>query len=343
MRAVVLTVSLAYLLPPTHFAAARGDEPAPPEVQPESAPAAPKPARDGSGPPGPGGGPPGYSATGYFSRPVSGQNTNLGFVRQSLNTPIPLWTEGGDILAATVRVQNTLFHTDAVLPDSGRPFPNQLWDIGFGLLAIHKLDNGWTAGGVFSVGSASDQPFHGLREMTLSGTGFLRLPAARDGDWWQFSLQYSPNGQLNFPIPGVAYEWNPSDRLKVSIGLPLSLTWKPADEWRVDLSYVPLATVRAKLTWLPRPGWQFYGGFDWDSDGYFLVDRPDRRDRFFYLEKRLGGGVRYDITDRLTADVSSGYAFDRQFGTGRNPLDFKTDRVAVASGAYLGLKFQLGF
>jgi hypothetical protein len=339
MRGVVWAIAVVGLI-----GVGRADEPAPADDVPPAPAPGPKPGRGGfGGGGGPAGGPPGYAATGYFARPVAGQDATLGFVRQSLNTALPLWTDGGDMVAATVRASNTLFQTDAILPDSGRPFPDQLWDVGLGLMCFRKLDNGWTAGAILSVGSASDQPFHGLREMTIGGTAFLRVPAARDGDWWQFSVMYSPNGQLNFPIPGVAYEWNPSDRLKVSVGLPLSLRWTPAEEWRVETSYVPLATVRAKLVWLPRPGWQFYGGFDWDSDGYFLVDRPDRRDRFLYLEKRLGGGVRYDLTDRLTADLSAGYAFDRQFGIGRNPLDFTSDRVTVANGAYLGAKLQLGF
>jgi hypothetical protein len=285
------------------------------------------------------GGAPGYDARGYFSRPVSSQPADLSIVRQNLSAFVPIWQEGGDMLLANVRVRNLNMGTAVILPDTGQRFPENLWDIGFGLAGLRKLENGWTTGAMISVGSASDEPFHGIREMTVSAVGFLKVPAQRDGDYWMFMLAYMPNGQLAFPVPLVRYDWNPSEQLNVGLGLPLSVRWKPTDTWRVDLSYAPLTTVNAKATWSPCERLAMYGGFEWDSEGYFLVDRRDSQDRFFYLEKRLVGGFRIGGLGCGTLDVSGGYAFDRSFGAGQNPLDYKYDIVRVAPGPFLGGKF----
>jgi hypothetical protein len=292
---------------------------------------------------GPGGGGPGYDVRGYFARPVTGQPTDLGLVRQNLNVMAPLWRDGPDMLMGSVRVRNLFVDTAAVLPDTGQPFPTNLWDIQFGLTGIRQLENGWTAGLMGSIGSASDRPFYGIDEMTLSTMGFLKVPALRDGDSWLFSFMYSPNGQVAFPIPGVRYDWNPSERLNVGIGIPFSVRWTPTDEWRMDLSYLPLTTVNAKMTWTPGPRFSAYAGFEWDSEGYFLVDRRETRDRFFYLEKRLVGGVRLSGFGRAVIDITGGYAFDRSFGAGRNPLDYQYDVVDVAPGPFLGGRVGMKF
>lgn len=310
-----------------------------------TAPAPPRPPKTPSDALGIGGfgGKPGYDVRGYFARQVSGQAADLSLIRQNLSVAVPLWREGSDTLLGNVRVRNLNVGTEAILPDSGQRFPENLWDIGFGLTGIRKFDNGWTAVLTGSIGSASDQPFHGLREMTLSVSGFLKVPAHREGDSWTFGLMYSPNGQLNFPIPLIRYDWNPSDQLNIGLGLPLSLRWKPTDEWRVDLSYVPLTTVNAKLTWLPSEQLSVYGGFEWDSEGYFLVERRERQDRFFYLEKRLVGGVRLGGFGPAAIEGFGGYAFDRSFGAGRSPLDYKYDEVGVASGPFLGARLSIRY
>ncbi|OWK38336.1 hypothetical protein [Fimbriiglobus ruber] len=278
---------------------------------------------------------PQYSTTWYAPQSITGQGGNLGYVRQELSVPIPIWSDGGDVLMATGRLKNLLFETHAVLPPSGRPFPEDLWDMSAGLNYVHKFDNGWTGGVGGQFGSASDKPFNSLHEITLGGNAFLRVPAARDGDWWMFSLSYSPNGQVAFPIPGVAYSWAATDRLRISIGLPLALTWRPVDDVYITMTYVPLNQVRARATWIFLPGASLYTGFEWSSEGFFLADRTVEQDRFFVNEKRLMTGVRYSLTPRFTLDVSGGYAFDRSFGSGTNSLNLQTDRVDVANTPYL--------
>src|SRR5262249_60694099 len=98
---------------------------------------------------------------------VAGQGTDLGMVRQDLGLGVPLWKDTENTLLANLGVRGELFQTDAILPDSHRPFPGDLWNIRLGAFYSHQFDNGWSAGGGSSVGSASDKPFHGIREMAL--------------------------------------------------------------------------------------------------------------------------------------------------------------------------------
>lgn len=286
---------------------------------------------------------PGYDATGYFARPLVGRPGELALVRQNLSLIAPVWREGPDTLLVNLRVRNVNVGTPAILSDTGQRFPENLWNVNVGVAGLHRFDNGWVGGLAGTIGTASDRPFHGIDEMAFQAVGLLKVPAHRDADWWTFMLVYSSYGQLSFPIPLIRYDWNPSDRLAVGLGLPLSLRWRPSDVWRIDLSYIPLVTVDAKVTWTPARRLYVYGGFEWDSEGYFLADRRERSDRFFYQEKRLIGGFRIGVGRQGGLDVFGGCAFDRSFGAGRSPLDYRYDTLDVEPGPFLGARFSLRF
>jgi len=52
------------------------------------------------------------------------------------------------------------------------------------------------------------------------------LPAGGN-DAWQYSVSYVPSSLIRYPIPGIAYEWNPSERLQVALGVPFSQLVEP--------------------------------------------------------------------------------------------------------------------
>ncbi|MGH9206007.1 MAG: DUF6268 family outer membrane beta-barrel protein, partial [Acidimicrobiales bacterium] len=165
---------------------------------------------------------------------MSGQATDLGLVRENLYVGMPVWRDGSDALMLRAGVSNDHFSTDAILPDTHRPFPTDLWNVNLGVNYTHKFDNGWTGGLMTSVGSASDQPFHGIREMTYGLGATLQIPVWNDRDKWTLGLMYSPSGTLNFPIPIVSYSWNPSDSFHLNIGLPFAMMWKPLDDLTIN-------------------------------------------------------------------------------------------------------------
>lgn len=312
-----------------------------------------QPAGERGGPPmgggpgggmGGGGGPPGYDLTWYPSRSLSGQPGDLGLVRQGLNVGMPLWRgETGNMLMGSVSVRNTLFQTDALLPDSGRQFPDQLWSLNFNANYMHKFENGWTGMLMAGFGSASDKPFHSINEVTATMGGFVMIPAANGRDRWQVGAMYMYGGPINFPLPMVSYQWNPSDRLRVNVGLPLSVNWRPTDEWELNASYMPLYNINARLTYKPAAGVQVFGGYEFFNESYFLADRENTRDSFFGFEQRLVGGVRWEVGQALTVELNGGYAFGRYFGEGDNQWGTLRDRVDVKPGPFVGLKVGLRF
>lgn len=286
---------------------------------------------------------PGYSVDWNPARPVRNQNSELGMVRQSLSLAAPIWKEGGDALFVTANLKNTHIYTDALLPDTGRRFPRDLWNASLGLAYLHRFDNGWTGGAMVSLGSASDKPFNSIREMYVNFLGFLRIPAFDERDFWLLSLFYSPSGQLNFPIPGIAYQWNYSERFNMTIGIPFAVMWKPTRDLTFNASYIPLTNIRANLDYRLTDDLHLFAGYEYLNEAYFLADRAERRDRFLSFEQRIIGGVKYDLFESATLDLHAGYSFGRFFGEGRNQGATLHDRVDVAPGAFLGAGLRMKF
>jgi hypothetical protein len=281
-----------------------------------------------------------YRLTWMPDASVSGQNTKLASWRNDLSAFFPFWQDGPDAVSGSVRVRGEFFHTDAVLPDTGRPFPDELWNINFGANYRHLFDNGWVGGVGVSVGSASDKPFHGIDEMTLGVHTFLRIPSG-EHNAWLFSLAYSPTSELHIPIPGVAYIWQPSEQFRMNIGLPFQLWYRPIDDLTLDFSYMLLRTVHAKATYRLLPDVFVHGGFDWSNESFFLADREDRNDRFFSYDKRLSGGVLFRLTPKASLDLSGGYVFDRFYFEGQNYSDRNRDRIDVGNGPFVSGQFLL--
>jgi len=318
-----------------------------PEMIPlESAPHAGRPTMRGPGGPGMGGGPgggPGYSVVWYPSRSVSGQQGDLAVLRQNLSGGLPLWMNEGRALMFNFNVRNSLYSGEVTLPDTGRPFPAELWDVSFGVNYLHQFDNDWTGLLMVSAGTSGDEPFQSGDEINIMLGGMLLIPARNQRDSWTLGVMYSPAGTLNFPIPMVAYSWNPSESFQMNLGLPFRLHWEPGSDWAIDLSYVPLTNVNARLTYLIHDRMQLYGAYENLSEAYFLSDRVNSEDRFFVFEQRLVMGMKCDIGRHLSAELNSGYAFEREFGEGENQGAGLHDKVRLSPGVFLGLNLRFEF
>jgi hypothetical protein len=278
-----------------------------------------------------------YRVTWFPDEPVAGQPTRLGYVQNDLGLLFPIYQDGCNEWTGSAHVRDEIFHTGAVLPDSGRPFPDDLWNVRLGTAYRHLFDNGWIAGGSVSVGSASNRPFHSIDEMTAGVNAFLRVPQG-EHNAWLFSLNYSPTSELAFPIPGVAYVWQPSDQFCANIGLPLQIVYRPLDDLTFDVSYMLVRTIHARATYRLSPLFLVYGGFDWANESYFLADRVDTRERFFYYDKRLSAGLRANLGRHASLDLAGGYVFDRFYFQGRSYSDSQNDRVTVGDGPFVSLQ-----
>ena len=149
-----------------------------------------------------------YGVIWFPNVPVAGQAAEFQSVRQDLSFAHPLWTDPLNVLSLSGGVRNLFTDTAAVLPDTGQPFPENLWDVHLGLRYARQLGDGWIVGGGVSIGSASDHPFAAISEMYVSMNAMLRIPQGKHNAWILSSM-YAPSSELNFPIPGVAFSYNP--------------------------------------------------------------------------------------------------------------------------------------
>jgi|GEM_PF-6521119 len=284
--------------------------------------------------------PVGASAIHMPRQRVDNRRAFLSSQRQEASAAFPILIDAPDTLIGTLEVRNTQFQTNAFLTSSRREFPKELWEIQPGLAYLRDLGDGWLLGGNLAIASASDRPFHSSREIAPAFGAFLRVPA-KDDDSWLYSLTYNPVSAVRFPIPGLAYEYNPSPQLQLSIGLPFSVVWKPTESLRFDFAYIPPLSVRTQLTWQPMSAVGVFAGFEWVNDSYLLANRPSRRDFFYVYEKRFPVGIRFNIADRFTLDVGGGYAFDRLFFTAKQFNERSRDRIEVRPTTYLMLRFAV--
>jgi hypothetical protein len=289
-------------------------------------------------------GTPGYGVMWIPSQPVSGQSTELGVVRQELSIFAPIEHDGADTATIGLGIHNSYFYTNAVMPTSGRAFPTTWWDIEAGMAYSHKWDNGWTTGATVSVGSASDRPFSQGNVLVASVAMYNAFPTIGQ-DAWLLGFSYSPTSDFPYPLPIVSYYWKPSDDVEVNLGVPFFVKWRFLPEFTFDALYIPIRTLSAKVTWQPEDysAVRVYGAFDWANDSAFLADRTENRDHFYSFEKRLAGGVQFDLIWRLRLDISAGYAFDRFFFEGKQYSDRNKDRINVGAGAFGALQLRLQF
>src|SRR3989454_6962775 len=100
-----------------------------------------------------------------------------------------------------------------------------------------------------------------------------------------FILIYRRYSELvgGLPIPGLAYQYAPSDRFNAVIGAPFSsVEYKPFEPLTLEAQYFPLRRLRTRATYqLFRPV-RLFTRFDLDHDYYFLVNRFFNSDRLFY-------------------------------------------------------------
>lgn len=272
--------------------------------------------------------------------PVAGQPAHLGinaeYVR--ISTPLGIPVEGRPIWIGIARFGRLELVTDAILPDSGTPVPDQLWLVETGLMHIRPLEGGGTLGGTLLFGSASDRPYAAGRDLTLMAIGFYNRPAV-DDDEWSFSLFYSPTSQLPYPLPGIAYVWRPDETLEAKIGLPPAIEWRPSADWTFSATYFPLVNFNATARRRLLDGLFLLASYRSDTEIYFLADRIRDDERFYVFDQRAAIGLERVIGRGFSLEFMGSYLFDRRLFQGTSFTSGRNDLVSFDPG--LGLSLQL--
>lgn len=262
---------------------------------------------------------------------VQNQPGELAISGQELDFGLPLRIDDQGIWLAVAGIQRLNLRSSIMLPDSGLPVPDQLWDLEGGLLHRCTLADGRQVGGMLRIGSPSDRPFAAWRDLTVTFLGFLTIPA-REEDQWSFSVFYSPTGQIIFPIPGVAYVWRPNDRLKASLGIPFSLEYHPTETSFFTASYMPLNNVDVLLRQSLGEAWSVYGGYRTRSQTFLLADREVTRERTYVFDQRVTVGVQRELWRNWSVDLSTAYVFDRRFFQAEKFSGSRRDELVIDPG-----------
>ena len=327
------------LLPPVEFNLEEDLFASEPIADADPAPLQPRPRRGG----GPFGSAAPVSLGGFWAPPtaVSGQPTTLGMNAEFARVAAPIVPprEGEPLWIGIGRFGRLELVTDAVLPDSRQPVPDQLWLVETGFTHIRPLLSGGTLGGTFLFGSASDRPYAAGRDLTLMAVAFWNTPARNARDEWNLSVFYSPTSQLPYPLPGVAYAWRPSDTFEAKLGVPASLEWRPDDDWTVSAAYFPLVNGNVEVRRKLGDDWAILAFYRTDTQIYFLADRLLDDERFYVFDQRAAVGFERSIAGGFTLEAMASWLFDRTLFQGTNFTSGRTDVLGFEPGP--GLSLQL--
>ncbi|HEY0981528.1 hypothetical protein, partial [Schlesneria sp.] len=102
--------------------------------------------------------------------------TTLSMLRTDLQGAVPVYSKGANTFLLTGDVETTHVNTNAILPNTMRQFPQDLFNIAIGGNYYRQFEGGNIGGIVFDVGTATDKPFQSSRDALVSGTAFLLMP-----------------------------------------------------------------------------------------------------------------------------------------------------------------------
>ncbi|MFO0947184.1 MAG: hypothetical protein U1D30_14780 [Planctomycetota bacterium] len=255
---------------------------------------------------------------------VDDQPYALGWQSIAASGGMPVWKSGPTMVFLNTEVQQARFSRDGgpgggaiVAPDPAGS-PDTVANVALGTRVVTAFDNGWSRTLSLNVGSASDQPFHSSREWNIGTMGSLIIPRGDDG--WMFSLFYSPTSQLWFPVPGIAYLWNPNEDLSVSLGIPFALNWQMTPIWRLEANYVPVTNINTRLVAKLSEKCEVYVGY-LARNRSAAARRPRRLSRPVHdLRATVGERHQIPLAAHLALELLGGYSFGRYlYEGGFNP------------------------
>ena len=225
-----------------------------------------------------------YQSRGWFGTNVRNQPTRLNMVEQQLDLTVPLMQNQDREWSLSARLGHADIHSRARLLDAGQMLPSDLWDIGLSTTYRFKAGDKSIAGFNLGLNSPSDKPFDSIHEVDVQGNVFYRLPTG-DRDAWVFMVNYASNRSFarNVPLPGVAYEWNPTSNMNAMLGVPFSsVRWHPFDRLTLNARYLLPRHLHAKASYDIGSEWTLFGAFDWTSRRWFRHDRTNKDDSLEY-------------------------------------------------------------
>jgi len=296
----------------------------------------------GSGSEGPGGAGVSYSVRLYPDALVIDQKEQINLRKQSINFSIPLWRSRGRMLSFYSIVSRTRISTDAILVETTQLFPDVLWNLGAGFNFMFRFSNRWIGGFSAILVSAGDEPFKRSDNFRVGVSGFVQIPVRNHRDCWRLSIIYSPFSDVQIPIPGIAYGWNPTYNLGINIGVPFSMIWQMSEKISMNLSWAPRVNINAGISYRLSDLILLHTEYETGIESYYLSNRTDSEERFLSHEKRFKVGAILNINQSMILDLNSGYVFDRYYAETDNMYGQIDNPIDIGSGIFLEAGVSFG-
>jgi len=203
--------------------------------------------------------------------------------------------------------------------------------------------SGWQLDAIAGVGHTGNNAYKDGQ--ALYGMGDLIFTKQLDEtSSVQVFVSYDGNRSVfpDVPLPGIAYNKQVSDELSYTLGLPRnSLTWRPADNARVDIVYgIPTAfRVRAEYD-VHETVCVFVAAFN--RCDAFVVDGDIDNRRVFFEQYRAEAGVQWKPCANFSVEVAGGYAFEQRLKRG---FDTRSDDTGatLSDEPYLKIGTSISF
>lgn len=235
-------------------------------------------------------------------------------------------------------------HSATIFPN-GRSMPGTLWNIEAGVSHTRNLEGDNTIAGSFMIGSPSNHPFSALRDTSLQGNLIYKIP--ENDNAWLLLLSFSnTRGFLNYiPLPGIAYSFKAAATLRVVAGIPfLSAFWTPFENTVVSFFYFPVYNSQLRVSYFLFGPAQIYFQAKYQSKNYFLTERADNKEKLFYDEAVLQGGVSMPLEKFVMSNLSVGYAFERKYFLGTKSSSWKDGQLRrLEKSPFVDLKLSFNF
>lgn len=241
-------------------------------------------------------------------------------------------------------------------PRVGYDFTYLDLDTSFDGLPERLVDQSVAVG--FPVGKTGDWLFG-----ASVGVGYAGDGGFGDGDAWYglasavafrqldertalaFFLDYDGNRTFapDVPLPGFAYIKQLQDRLRMTVGAPISaLEWTPIDGLTVEVAYLLPDNVRVDVGYELLEDFVVFGRLRQQAEGFFVDGLPENHDRILFEQRRAEAGLRYEPTAGINFDLALGYAWNGEFSEGFDAR--KTDEIAdVSDEPYVRAGLELRF
>jgi hypothetical protein len=290
----------------------------------------------------------GLNVRAYTEEDVEDSDEDFSMWGFGVRDTVPLFKRDADEVLFSVSYSNLQVDTGARLPRTpDEAFPEDLHRISLGVTYRHDFGEGRSGALSLRVGSASDELFSD--ETTIvSVAAVARLPDGNGRNAWILGLGYQnrrSNEDLDhIPLPMLSYQMGLGGRNWAVLGIPFNgVHLETESRIKVDLSYMLLRTVRAKLGYGITEQFDVYGAFAWESERYWRADREDEEDRLAFYEKRLGLGLAYKFSDQFSLGLEGGWSFDRFVYEGEDYDDRRDNWLEIDDAAYARLVLKVSF